>query len=93
MCIRDRCGRALEDDNADIVRRQVDRMLMCCNQVMMTKRAQQQQPMQVQPDAAAADAAAEPVQQRQSVKRAAEDFEPTDTDAGSKLRMALKAFI
>ena len=82
------CGRALEDDNADIVRRQVDRMLMCCNQVMMTRH----QAAVAAPEVAAVEST-EPVVERTSVKRSAEDIEPTADDAATKLRNALRGLI
>ena len=89
------CADALNSDNPDALRRQIDRMLMCCNTHMMQAKAGaatapvSSVAMDIIPESAAEDVA---VPTRSSSKRKAVHIEPADTDAASQLRAALSNF-
>lgn len=94
----DTCSEQLNHANPTIVKRAVDRLLMCANTTMMQSALSKQQPVvQLPPSVAsetalpAPDTVAAPVVQ--SNKRTADQaFEPEEQDAASKLRDALRNY-
>lgn len=89
------CAQQLQSSNPENVRRTVDRLLMCCNTTMATRgvpaAAVNTAPLSESMVLSSAPAESA-VAQTSSLKRKAEDFEPTDTDAASVLRKALANF-
>ena len=88
------CKNALASDSPGTIRHNVERMLLCCNTAMMAMRANQVAQENAASNVTAAtqestDAAA-PVNENK--KRPAEHFEPTEEDAGSRLRKIMQSF-
>lgn len=87
------CADALNSNNPDALRRQIDRMLMCCNTHMMQAKSgaaiMPNTSMNTIPESN--EDVAVPVQST-ATKRKAEHIEPTDTDAATQLRAALSNF-